>query len=387
MSVQSPYKLAILNNLVTPYRVPLYKGLGDRISTYLLLSGQESNRDTWNGLDEKIPNVSVRKVWGLTLRFFERRQGNAFDPRYLHINPGYFYELLKIRPDVIISAEMGFRSLAALLYGFIFRKPVWILWGGTLLTEQKRSAVKRLVRHLVFKRVTRWISYGETTTEYLTEGLRIERSHILQIQNCIDETQFTNSLTSPLLTLSPSPVLLYTGQLIQRKGVDLFLKAAAKVQQQGYVFSILMVGSGIEKESLLAISADLSLENLTVLPAQSPETMPAVYKSADVLVFPTLEEVWGLVVNEALWSGIPVVSSVYAGCAPEILPDENIFDPLDSSFFEDILIKAITGKLAAPDVDCLYTSTQIVEQIFERISSELPFRKAISTDSQQVSLP
>lgn len=387
MSAQSSYKLAILNNLVTPYRIPLYKGLGDRISTYLLLSGQESNRDTWDGLEEKLPNVDIRKVWGCTLRFFERRQGSAFDPRYLHINPGYFYELLRIRPDVIISAEMGFRSLAALLYGFIFSKPVWILWGGTLLTEQKRSTVKRLIRYFVFRRVTRWISYGETTTEYLTESLRIRRSHILQIQNCIDETQFTNSITSPLLTPpSPSPVLLYTGQFIQRKGVDLFLKAAAKVQQQGYAFSILMVGSGIEKESLLALIADLTLENVTVLPAQSPSLMPAVYKSADVLVFPTREEVWGLVVNEALWSALPVISSEYAGCAREILPDDNIFNPLDFTSFERMLIKAITGKLAPPSVDCLYTSAQVVEQIFEHISSALPFQKTTLEKSQQVSL-
>ncbi|MEL7067976.1 MAG: glycosyltransferase family 4 protein [Cyanobacteria bacterium J06581_3] len=372
MFTQLPYKLAILNNLVTPYRVPIYKGLGDRISTYLLLSGQESNRDTWNGLEEKLPNISIRKVWGLTLRFFEKRKGHAFDPRYLHINPGYFYELLRIRPDVIISAEMGFRSLAALLYGFIFRKPVWILWGGTLLTEQKRSAVKRLIRHLVFKRVTRWISYGETTTEYLTKGLGIEQAYILQIQNCIDETQFVDPLTPSLLTLSPSPVLLYTGQFIQRKGVDLFLKAAARVQSQGYAFSILIVGSGIEKEQLLALSAKLSLKNITFLPAQPPESMPSVYKSADVLVFPTLEEVWGLVVNEALWSGLPVISSVYAGCASEILPDENIFDPLNTDSFAAALEKAVTGQLSEPSVACLKKATTVVDMISAEITSELP---------------
>ncbi len=57
--------------------------------------------------------------------------------------------------------------------------------------------------------------------------------------------------------------------------------------------------------------------------------MPAVYRSGDILVFPTLEDVWGLVVNEALWSGCPPWSSVYAGCAKELVPMNSIFDPLD----------------------------------------------------------
>ena len=385
MIEQKAYRLAFLNNLITPYRVPLYQGLGQRFSVYLLLSGKESNRNTWKNLEKSLSSINVLSVWGITLQFFERRDGQAFDPRYLHINPGYLWVLIKLRPDVLISTEMGLRSLIALLYGFLFRKPVWILWGGTLLTEEKRSWLKRLTRQLVFKRVTRWISYGETTTEYLIEGLDIARSHILQIQNCVDENQFTAPHISVSLTLSQSPVLLYTGQLIQRKGVDLFLKAAAKVQQQGYAFSILIVGSGIEKEPLIALSALLNLNNVTILPAQSPDAMPSIYKSADVLVFPTLEDVWGLVVNEALWSGLPVIASEYAGCAPEILPKENIFDPLDAASFEGMLIKAITGKLAPPSVEPLYTCDQVVNMISEEVSDALDSKGKVSDYSAQAS--
>ncbi|MEO1621516.1 MAG: hypothetical protein AAFU53_10865, partial [Cyanobacteria bacterium J06632_3] len=106
-----------------------------------------------------------------------------------------------------------------------------------------------------------------------------------------------------------------------------------------------------------------------------------------VLVFPTLEEVWGLVVNEALWSDLPVVSSVYAGCAPEILPKENLFDPLDPVSFESILVKAVTGKLAPPSTDCLSTSEQVVQQIFKRIIDLSPAINTKLVSSEQVSLP
>ena len=61
--------------------------------------------------------------------------------------------------------------------------------------------------------------------------------------------------------------------------------------------------------------------------------MPATYRSADVLIFPTLEDVWGLVANEAELCGLPVLCSKYAGCAKEIFTAESIFDPMDTSDF------------------------------------------------------
>ncbi|MGC1307619.1 MAG: glycosyltransferase family 4 protein [Phormidesmis sp.] len=365
-----PFKLAFLNNHITPYRVPLYEGLAKRFEMYLLLSGRESNRDTWQNLEKDLPNVMVRRVWGFTVQFFERRSGQIFDPRYLHFNPGYLWALIKVRPDAVISAEMGFRTLIALLYGVLFSKPVWILWGGTPHTERNRSYLKKLIRQLIFKRVTRWISYGKTTTDYLIE-LGIARHYILQIQNCVDEKLYTQSNVTAALRRSHPPILLYAGQLIKRKGTDLFLKAAAKLQQEGHQFSILIVGSGIEKDNIMQLIEQLNLKHVTVLPSQRPSDMPAIYKSADILVFPTLEEVWGLVVNEALWSGLTVVSSIYAGCAEEILPSENLFDPLDQQSMVEVLRKAIIGELLAPTVEPLCTCAQVVDMIGDEISGYL----------------
>ncbi|MFK8183239.1 MAG: glycosyltransferase family 4 protein [Phormidesmis sp.] len=362
------YKLAILNNLVAPYRIPIYRGLGKHFETHLLLSGEESNRDSWQHLDKYLLNVKVRRVWGFTLKFCEKRNGETFDPRYLHINPGYFWSLLKLCPDVVISAEMGFRSIIALLYGFLFRKPVWILWGGTPHTERNRSYFKKLVRRLIFTRVTRWISYGKTTTDYLLE-LGINRNHILQIQNCVDEKLFMLDDVDVELDRSPFPTLLYAGQLIKRKGPDLFLKAAAKLQQEGYQFSTRIVGSGIEQKKIVNLISQLGLKNVSVLSSQKPEDMPAIYKSADVFVFPTLEEVWGLVVNEALWSGLTVVASIYAGCAEEVLPPDNLFDPLDQQSTINVLKKAINGELPAPSTSQLYTCDQVIELIVSEIKN------------------
>lgn len=380
MSNSKKYKLAILNNLITPYRIPIYEGLAQKFSTHLLLSGEEQNRDTWQDLDKEVSNIQIQNVWGFTLKFFEKRNGQLFDPRYLHINPGYLWELIKIRPDALISTEMGFRSIIALLYGFLFQKPVWILWGGTPHTERNRSRFKKIVRHLIFKRANKWISYGQTTTDYLSE-LGIPIQYILQIQNCVDENIYICDHSSTLAERSPTPVLLYAGQLIKRKGTDLFLKAAEKLQQEGCQFSILIVGSGIEKDNIEKMIKQLDLKTVSVLPSQSPSDMPAIYKSADILVFPTLEDVWGLVVNEALWSGLTVVSSIYAGCAEEILPAENLFDPINQDSMVEVLRKAIAGDLSEPTVEPLYTCAQVVDMISEEISTYLDSKERTTMSS------
>jgi glycosyltransferase involved in cell wall biosynthesis len=69
-----------------------------------------------------------------------------------------------------------------------------------------------------------------------------------------------------------------------------------------------------------------------------------------VLVFPTLDDVWGLVVNEALWSGLPALVSIYAGCARELVPVGSTFDPLDPADFTDKLRLAVKGELPSPDL-------------------------------------
>ena len=72
--------------------------------------------------------------------------------------------------------------------------------------------------------------------------------------------------------------------------------------------------------------------------------MSAVYRSGDVLVFRASTHVWGLVVNEALWSGVPALVSVYAGCARELVPSSSTFDPLDPTDFATKLRLALSGQ-------------------------------------------
>jgi len=105
------------------------------------------------------------------------------------------------------------------------------------------------------------------------------------------------------------------------------------------------------------------LKNVHFQPAQPPQKMPSVYRSADLVVFPTLQDVWGFVANEAVLTGVPVLCSKYAGCAAELFPVENIFSPDDASEFAEKLAAAIAGRLPKADPTRLKTTEYLGREL------------------------
>ena len=354
-------KLALLVNMIAPYRLPIYSILADHFDLLLLHGGREANRDSWSGLEEALPNARVVRAWGWQFRHAKKLNGEVFDEKFIHITPGFLTHLLRFRPDAVISNEMGFRSIIALAFGTLFRKPVWIWWGGTLHSERSIGPLKKVLRKILTVWVDRWISYGQTSTEYLL-SLGVPRERILQSQNAIDEKRFQAD-AEPAWLIHPRPVVLHVGQFIERKGIGALLAAAAALQLQGHEFSLLLVGNGRDKKALEDRARSLGLKNVHFRPAQPPDRMPAVYRSADFLVFPTLEDVWGLVANEAILSGIPVLCSKYAGCAPELFAPDNIFSPDDSNEFIQKLAAAIAGRLPKTDPARLKTTEQLGREL------------------------
>jgi glycosyltransferase involved in cell wall biosynthesis len=363
-------KLALLTNIIAPYRIPLFSFLADQFDLLILHGGKEANRDSWNNLEEALPKAKVVRAWGWQLRLAKKVHGEVFDEKFIHITPGLVWHLLLFRPDAVISNEMGVRSVLALAYGALFRKPVWIWWEGTLHSERNVNLLRRLVRKAFVFSVDHWISFGKTSTEHLLH-LGIKHDRILQLQNAVDEERFKTA-AEPAWAIQPRPVVLYVGQLIERKGVKLLLDAAAKVQQNGSEFSLLLVGGGRDQQTLQHRANVLGLRNIHFLPVQPPERMPAVYRSADLMVLPTLEDVWGLVANEAILSGIPVLCSKYAGCAGELFAPKQLFAPDDSHEFCQKLEAAISGGLSKVDPARLKTTQQLGGELVQDLRRSLP---------------
>jgi glycosyltransferase involved in cell wall biosynthesis len=367
-------KLALLTNMIAPYRLPLYSVLADQFDLLLLHGGREANRDSWNTLEEALPNARVVRAWGWQIRHTKKVNGEVFDEKFTHVTPGFLWHLLCFRPAGVISTEMGFRSIIALVYGALFRKPVWIWWGGTLHSERGIGPLKKVIRKAFALWADHWVSYGQTSTEYLLQ-LGVKADRILESQNAIDDERFKASV-EPAWEIQPRPVVLHVGQFIERKGVGSLLDAAATLQQDGREFSLLLVGNGRDKQAIERRARSLGLRNVHFRPAQTPDRMPSVYRSADLVVFPTLEDVWGLVANEAIISGIPVLCSKYAGCAPELFTPENIFSPEDSNEFSQKLGTAISGGLSKADPGRLKATKQLGYELVQELNRFLPVARA-----------
>jgi glycosyltransferase involved in cell wall biosynthesis len=309
------------------------------------------------------------RAWGWQIRRKKKVNGRVFEEKFLHINPGAFWHLLRFRPDAIVSNEMGFRSAIAVAYAMLFHKPIWIWWGGTLHTERHIGPLRRLIRRIFRLLGGRWITYGQSSTEYLL-SLGVKRERILQSQNAVDEQRFSGD-AAPAWVIRPRPVVLHVGRLVELKGIRSLLDVAAILQRKGYEFSLLLVGDGPDKQALEDQVLALGLKNVHFQPSQPPEKMPSVYRSADLVVFPTLQDVWGVVANEAILAGVPMLCSKYAGCATELFAPENIFAPDDLNDFCEKLGAAICDGLPVADPARLKTTSQLGSELVQELTSFL----------------
>jgi glycosyltransferase involved in cell wall biosynthesis len=114
-------------------------------------------------------------------------------------------------------------------------------------------------------------------------------------------------------------VFLFCGQMIARKGVDLLLEAFQKL---GPTARLLLVGREADLPQLLApLPADVR-ERITYAGFQAPEDLPRYFSQADVFVLPSRYDGWGVVVNQALGAGLPIVCSDMVGAGRDLVEEE-----------------------------------------------------------------
>lgn len=136
------------------------------------------------------------------------------------------------------------------------------------------------------------------------------------IANGIDIERFKNSPTinlHKLLSLEPSSfIMVSTGSLIRRKGIDLLIKSVSLLVSRGIPAHLLLVGNGPDYYGFLQLSIEIGIsDNITFLPEQ--KNIPSLLKGADLYVSASREEAFGLSIAEASLSGIAVVATLTGG--------------------------------------------------------------------------
>lgn len=108
------------------------------------------------------------------------------------------------------------------------------------------------------------------------------------------------------LGMEDRPTFIAVGQFIHRKGFDLLLTAWGKTSQEGQLY---IIGGGPLRAEYDRLIGESGLRNVYVEDFKQPDELKRYYRAADVFVMPTREDIWGLVVNEAMAEGLPVLSS------------------------------------------------------------------------------
>lgn len=115
---------------------------------------------------------------------------------------------------------------------------------------------------------------------------------------------------------------LFCGQMIHRKGVDLLVDAFDDLIADGVSARLLLVGREADLPDMLVSTSDETQSRVEFVGFQPPEALPALFARADVFVLPSRHDGWGVVVNEALGSGLPLICSDAVGAAHDIVQPE-----------------------------------------------------------------
>ncbi len=311
-------RVALLTNFIPPYRLPLYKAIAERLDEFevFISTPMEQNRSwtpSWEGLKVRVQkNLTLRRTWNHPHGFSE--------PLYVHIPYDTLWLLKQYQPDVIISGEMGLRTLQALFYRKLNPQSRLILWATVSeYSEKGRGQLREGLRRTLVPQADALLVNGHSGARYISQ-FGVPEDHIFFAPYTTNITPF---LKIPFAReLNVAYRLLYVGQLVERKGLNQFLSTVetwvrAHPERK---LEFLLVGDGPLRSSL---EQKVWPPNLAVqfLGDVLYDRLPEFYAQAGVFVFPTLADEWGLVTNEAMAAGLPVLGSLYGQSVEELVHD------------------------------------------------------------------
>jgi teichuronic acid biosynthesis glycosyltransferase TuaC len=192
------------------------------------------------------------------------------------------------------------------------------------------------------------------------------------LPNFIDETRFPPAKRAPAEPFR----LLSVGHLVPQKGFDVLLRALAIRLADGDHLHLSIVGKGYEGDALRALAHDLAIESaITWVGAPDRAEMPAIYRAADAFVLASRHESFGVVVIEALASGLPVVATRCGGPEEIVTPECGLLVPPEDPAALATALSEIARRSYAPEVirryfEASYAASSVVPRL-ERLYDDV----------------
>lgn len=116
-------------------------------------------------------------------------------------------------------------------------------------------------------------------------------------------------------------VALYAGQLIERKGIQDLLTAFTRLRREMDDVTLLIAGTGMEEEAMKKRCLHENIKDVIFAGFVDYEQLPGYFALSSLFILPSREEVWGLVINEAMACGLPVITTVKVGASADLVRD------------------------------------------------------------------
>ena len=330
--------VAVVFHHIGPYHHTRLNAAADRLT----VTGVEWSAKAYDPWGEADPPARYHKV-SLFPESMEKHPGKA------ELQRAFRSALEQTNPDVVaVNGWNNFGSLIAA--NCCLRRGIpMVVMSESARGDEPRAWWKEMIKRRIIGLYSAALVGGQRHVEYLVE-LGMPRERILTGYDVVDNAYFRQKAEEIRSRMSevrhkcgpPENYFLASARFIPKKNLERLIGAYAEyrhrsqgtgVTDPGYngraLWDLVILGDGPLRETLNSQLSTLDLNEHVHLPGFKPyDELPAYYGLAKAFVHASRIEQWGLVVNEAIASGLPVIVSNRCGCAPDLVNGNGFtFDP------------------------------------------------------------
>ena len=328
-------KLAIVTTHPIQYNAPLFEMLSQRghIKIKVFYTwGESVLKSKYDPGFKKNITWDIPLLNGYDYQFVKNTSKNPGSHHFKGIiNPTLIKDIETWNADAILVYGWKFKSHFKVIRYFKNKIPVYFRGDSTLIDENINSfkfLIKKILLKYVYKNIDKCFYVGTENKKYF-QAFGISHNQLIFAPHAIDNKRFNidneSNLRNQYKIDNNEFVILFAGKLENKKNPTLLLDAFIELNIKNSI--LMLVGNGeLEKTlKIKCLNIDNDLKNrILFIDFQNQKTMPLIYKTADVFVLPSQGpgETWGLAINEAMASGLPVIVSDKCGCTIDLIEDQ-----------------------------------------------------------------
>jgi len=292
-----------VTNIPAPYRIDFFTELGKHCDLSVIFEAEKAP-----GTNNKIHDDWYARNTNSNFKAVFLKKGEIQEKRFnLDI-----IQYLRSEYDVIILSNYSYYTeLLALVYLKARRTKYMLEVDGGILRQE--SGVRKYIKSFLIRGADVYISPSVLTDEFLihygAEKEKICRYYFSSFyeKDMLDSppTIIQKSEIRGNLGIKEKRIILSIGQFIHRKGYDVLLNACCRLSKDVGIYIL----GGIPTDEYLELQEKFGLSNVHFLDFLDKKSISDYYRAADIFVLPTREDIWGLVISEAMARGLPIITT------------------------------------------------------------------------------